>query len=175
MHSFEPPEKRQQDLGAAPGQSPPGRVEEPEKRNVEPPPHQTTKAPEKRDRIAAASPVEASVAPRFVLRGQESPDDGFLRGGGAVNPVPITASGERFTVTLSLAGHPVYGEYRCELLDRSGAVLWSVRRPGSSLLGDAGTAVSVKGLGPGLYRLRIAGLQEKRRVPLGEYLLEVRL
>jgi hypothetical protein len=172
--------EREQELAAAREQSPPGRLHELEKKVAELTSaleelRRAAKTPEKPDHLAAASPVEASVAPRFALRGQESPESGFLRGDGAVNPVRIRASGERFTVTSSLAGHPAYDEYRCELLDRSGAVLWSVRRPGSTLLGDAGTAVSVKGLGPGLYRLRIAGLRAKRWAPLGEYLLEVRL
>jgi anti-sigma factor ChrR (cupin superfamily) len=171
-------EERERELAMARAQSP--EIDELEKRVAELTAalealRPTAKTPENQDRIAAASLIAASVAPRFALRGQESPEEGFLRGDGAVNPVPLKASGDRFTVALSLAGHPLYGEYRCELLDRSGAVLWSVRRPGSTLLGDAGTAVSVKGLGPGLYRLRIAGLQAKRWAPLGEYLLDVRL
>lgn len=127
--------------------------------------------PEGPDRIAAASPVEVSVAPRFALRGQEPPRSSVLQGNGAVNPV--RAQEGRFTVALSLPDHPAYGEYRLELLDRSGQVLWGSRRPGMALLGDAGTSVSVKGIGPGLYRLRIEGLQERGSELLAEYLLEV--
>ena len=80
---------------------------------------------------------------------------------------------DRFTVALSLADHPVYDEYRLELMDRDGEILWSARRPGKSLLGDAGTNVSVSGLRSGLYRLRIEGLQPERGELLGEYILKV--
>jgi hypothetical protein len=130
----------------------------------------TTRAPEGQDKLAARE-IEVSVAPRFALRGQEEPERGFLRGKGAINPVRPQA--ERFTVVLSLADHPVYEEYRLELVDRGGKVLWVGRRPGNSLLGDAGTSVSIKGLGPGLYRLRIEGLQPDRTELLAEYLLEI--
>jgi hypothetical protein len=52
-------------------------------------------------------------------------------------------------------------------------VLWSGRRPGRSLLGDAGTSVSMNGLVPGVYRLRIEGLRPDRTELLAEYLLRV--
>lgn len=130
----------------------------------------TPKTPEERDRIAAASPpIAVSVAPFFALRSQEPPD--FLRGGGALNSVPL--QGDRIRVKLTLAEHPVYGEYRIELSNRDGQVLWNGRRPGRSLLGDAGTAVSVTGLGPGRYTLRIEGLRPDRTDLLAVYLLEV--
>ena len=58
-------------------------------------------------------------------------------------------------------------------VDPGGKVLWSDRRPGSALLGDAGTSVSVNGLGPGVYRLRIEGLSQDRTELLAEYVLEV--
>jgi hypothetical protein len=90
-----------------------------------------------------------------------------------VNPVRIPARGKGFTVALSLADHPVYGEYRLELTDRNGEVLWAGRRPGRALLGDMGTSISVSGLGPGLYRLRIEGVQGKRSELLAEYRLAV--
>jgi hypothetical protein len=67
----------------------------------------------------------------------------------------------------------VYGEYRLELMDRDGELLWAGRRPGKALLGDAGTSVSVGGLGPGRYRLRIEGLHPDRGELLAEYILEV--
>lgn len=121
-------------------------------------------------RIAAAPrEIELSTAPRFALRGQNAVE--LLRGGGASNPVRLEA--DHFTAALSLADHPTYGEYRLELLDRDGKVLWTGRRPGRAMLGDAGTSVSVSGLGPGLYRLRIEGLDPERTELLGEYLLEV--
>lgn len=129
-------------------------------------------APERRDQIADASrEIEVAVAPRFELRGQEAPGSGFLQGGGAVNPVRMEAG--RFTVALSLADHPVHGEYRLALVDRDGKTLWTGRRPSRSLLGDAGTTVSVSRLSPGLYRLRIEGLQQGSRELLAEYILEV--
>lgn len=129
---------------------------------------------ERRDPIVVASrEIEVSVAPRFVMRGQENPDSNLLRGGGTVNTLQIAPQADRFTVALSLADHPVYSEYRIELLDRNGEILWSARRPGKSLLGDAGTKVSVSGLGPGLYRLRIEGLQPERGEILGEYILKI--
>lgn len=123
--------------------------------------------------VLASNEIEVSVAPRFVTRGQEKTDSNLLRGGGAVNPIRIAPQADRFTVTLSLGDHPVYREYRIELLDRDGKALWSARRPGRSLLGDAGTKVSVSGLDSGIYRLRIEGLQAERGEPLGEYILKV--
>lgn len=120
--------------------------------------------------VLASRQVELSVAPRFALRGQKPSE---LQAGGAVNPVQVPPQPGRFTVSVNLADHPPYGEYRFELLARDGEVLWSGRRPGKALLGDAGTSVSVNGIGPGLYRLRIEGLQAERTVLLGEYLLEV--
>lgn len=130
------------------------------------------RAPEARDRLAAVSPgIELSAAPRFALRGQTEGE--FLRGDGAVNPVRISSPADGFTVALSLADHPAYGEYRLELVDRNGKTLWAGRRPGRSLQGDAGTSVSIHGLSPGLYRLRIAGLRAEHGEPLAEYLLEV--
>jgi hypothetical protein len=129
-------------------------------------------APERHDRIAAAQEIEFSVAPRFALRGQEPPASGvLLRGGGTVNPVLLQT--DRATLALSLADQPVSKEYRFELEDQNGQVLWSGRRPGSSLLGDAGTSVSISGLKPGRYRLRVEGLQPDRTELLGEYVLEV--
>lgn len=134
----------------------------------------TRQSPERRDPIVVASrAIEVSVAPRFILRGQESPDSNLLRGGGTVNSVRITPQADRFTVALSLADHPVYGEYRIELMNQDSEVLWSARRPGKSLLGDAGTKISVSGLNPGLHRLRIEGWQPERGELLGEYILKV--
>jgi hypothetical protein len=121
-------------------------------------------------RVAATRPIELSIAPRFALRGPRASE---LQSGGAINPVVFAPQIGRFTVAVNLADHPTYGEYRFELLARQGEVLWSGRRPGKALLGDAGTSVSVTGIGPGLYRLRIEGLQEERTDFLAEYLLEV--
>ncbi len=129
------------------------------------------KTPDGHNRLAAAPEIDFSVAPRFALRGQE-PASGTLQGGGAVNPVR-TAQGGRITVALSLADRPLYPEYRFELIDRNGQVLWSGRRPGRILLGDAGTNASMNGLAPGRYRLRVEGLQPDRTDLLGEYLLAV--
>jgi hypothetical protein len=123
--------------------------------------------------VVASHEVEVSVAPRFALRGEENPESGFLREGGAVNTVRIARPADRFTMALSLADHPVYGEYRLELLDRSGEVLWAGRRPGKALLGDIGTSVAVSGLDPGLYRLRVEGLKANRGELLAEYRLAV--
>jgi hypothetical protein len=123
--------------------------------------------------IAVASrEIAVTVAPWFAVRGQENSGSGLLQGD-AVNPVRIPARGKGFTVALSLADHPVYGEYRLELTDRNGEVLWAGRRPGRALLGDMGTSISVSGLGPGLYRLRIEGVQGKRSELLAEYRLAV--
>lgn len=129
--------------------------------------------PERRDRIAVASEtIAVSVSPRFALRGQEIPDTGFLRGAGEANVV--RPKKDRITVALSLARHPADDEYRLELVDRDGKVLWTGVSQGRSLLGDAGTSVSVSGLGPGLYRLRIHDLNPDRSELLDEYLLEVK-
>ena len=134
----------------------------------------TRQEPQGRDRLAAASQdIELSVAPRFVLRGQEPSAGSLLRGDGAVNPVRIPPKGGRLTVALSLADHPLFEEYRLELMDRDGEVLWSGRRPGKALLGDAGTSVSMKGISPGHYRLRIEGLSPGGSEFLAEYLLEI--
>jgi hypothetical protein len=134
----------------------------------------TTQAPQGSGRpIVASRAIEITVTPRFAVRGQERPESGLLRAGGAVNPVRTPPQADRFTVALSLADHPLYGEYRLELIDRDGELLWAGRRPGKALLGDAGTRVSVSGLAPGLYRLRIEGLHPDRSELLAEYLLEV--
>lgn len=122
--------------------------------------------------VAVSREIAVAVAPWFALRGQENAG-GLLRAGGAVNPVRLPASEDRFTVVLSLADRPAFGEYRFELMDRNGKVIWSGRRPGKALLGDRGTSVSVSGLGPGLYRLRIEGLQGKSADLLAEYVLAV--
>jgi len=130
-------------------------------------------ASERRDPTAVASrQIDVSVAPRFALRGQEAPESVFLRGGGAVNAVQILPKTKSFTVAVSLAGAG-YSEYRFELVNRAGEVLWTGRKPGKTLQGDAGTTVSIQGLAPGLYRLRIEGLEPDRTELLGEYLLEV--
>jgi hypothetical protein len=112
------------------------------------------------DRLAAAgTEVGISLAPRFVLRGQEAPE-AFLSAGGEENPVPIHDG--RVTVALDLSDSSTYPEIRLELVDGTGKVLWSGRRPTGALLGDDGTSVSIDGLGPGRYRLRIEGLTEYR-------------
>ncbi|MFL6260009.1 MAG: hypothetical protein ACJ76Y_09880 [Thermoanaerobaculia bacterium] len=134
----------------------------------------TRPAPERQGQTAVASrEIVVSVAPRFALRGQETPKSGFLRGGGVVNTVQIPAQAKGFKVAVSLDDHPGYDEYRLELLDRDRKVLWTTRRPGKTLLGDEGTSVSVSGLGPGRYRLRIEGLHPRGSDLLAEYLLEV--
>jgi hypothetical protein len=130
-------------------------------------------SPERPERIAVASrSIEVSVAPRFVLRGQE-PAGGLLRGNGEINPVQPEEPAGRFTVALDLIDSPAHDEYRLELIDREDRVLWTTRRPGAELLGDAGITVSIAGLGPGRYRLRIEGLLPRRSRRLAEYLLEV--
>jgi hypothetical protein len=121
----------------------------------------------------ASRNIGVSVAPRFALRGQESPKTGLLQAGGTVNPVHLPTTGDRVTVALSLADHPAYDRYRFELMDRAGDVLWAGHRPASALLGDAGTSVSFTGLTSGLYRLRIEGLQPERSELVAEYVLKV--
>ncbi|HEX6865507.1 MAG TPA: zf-HC2 domain-containing protein [Thermoanaerobaculia bacterium] len=131
----------------------------------------TPRAPGGPDRITAGPrQIELSVAPRFALRGQE-PGDGLLRGGGAVSSVPWA---DRLALAVDLSDHPAFPDYRFELLDQDGKVLWAGRKPGRTLLGDAGTTLSVTGLAPGSYRLRIEGLSADRTELLGEYLLEVK-
>jgi hypothetical protein len=125
------------------------------------------------DRLAS---VDVSVAPRFVLRGEEPAGGDFLLSGGAVNPVRTPPGADRLTVALDLAdaANAVDApEVRLELTDRSGEVLWSGRLPGSAFVGDDGTSVTFRGLGPGRYRLRIEGLQPDRTRLLAEYLLDV--
>ena len=132
---------------------------------------QTPRIPGGPDRIAAGPrQIELSAVPRFALRGGE-PGDGFLRGGGAVNSV---RQADRITLAVNLSDHPAYADYRFELLDADGKVLWTGRRLSRSLLGDAGTTVTITGLGPGRHRLRIEGLAPDRTELLGEYLLDVK-
>lgn len=122
------------------------------------------------DRLTAGpQQIDLFVTPLFTLRGQE-PEHSFLRGGGAVNPV---AQADRLALAVDLSAHPAYAEYRFQLLDQDGKVLGTGRRPARSVLGDAGTTLSVAGLSPGSYRLRIEGLSPGRAELLGEYLLEV--
>jgi hypothetical protein len=120
----------------------------------------------------AARQIEVSVAPRFALRGQEPAGGAFLQAGGIVNPIRVASPADRFTVALSLADHLVHEEYHLELLDQDGEVQWTGDLPARALLGDAGTSVSIQGLAPGRYRLRLEGLRPARRL-LAEYLLEV--
>jgi hypothetical protein len=107
----------------------------------------TSEAP--RERIALAE-VEASLAPRFILRGQESPGS-LLRGGGEANRLKMQNGRVSFALNVP-DSHP---EVRFELVDRTGRVVWSARRPAESVLGDDGTSVTLAGLAPGRYRLRI--------------------
>lgn len=131
----------------------------------------TPRAPGGRERISAGPrQIDLSAAPRFSLRGQE-PGDGFLRGGGAVNSV---RQADRVKLAVDTSDHPAFAEYRFELVDEAGKMLWSGRRPGRSLLGDAGTTLALSGLGPGRYRLRIEGLSPDSTELLGEYLLDVK-
>jgi len=131
----------------------------------------TPRAPGGPDRISAGPrQIDLSAAPRFSLRGKE-PGDGFLRGGGAVNPV---RQADRVRLAVNTSDHPAFAEYRFELVDEAGKMLWTGRRPGRSLLGDAGTTLALSGLGPGRYRLRIEGLSPDSTELLGEYLLEVK-
>lgn len=124
-----------------------------------------------RDRIAAAGrQIDLAATPRFALRGQE-PEDGFLRGGGAANFVPPA---ERILLAVATTDPPAFPEYRFELLGPKGEVLWSGHRPGSAVLGDAGTTVTLSGLGPGRYRLRVEGISAERTELVGDYLLDVR-
>jgi len=130
----------------------------------------TPRAPGGHDRISAGPrQIDLSAAPRFSLRGKE-PGDGFLRGGGAANPV---RQADRVRLAVDTSGHPAFAEYRFELVDEAGKMLWSGRRPGRSLLGDAGTTLALSGLGPGRYRLRIEGLSPDSTELLGEYVLDV--
>lgn len=122
------------------------------------------------DRLAAAN-LEVSLAPRFVLRGEESPEGEFLRSGDKANRVKIEDGA--FTVGLDLPDSPAFPEVRLELTDRSGKVVWSGRRPGGALLGDDGTSLTIHGLKPGRYRLRVEGLQPASTRFLAEYLLDV--
>lgn len=117
-----------------------------------------------RDRLAAASiaGLEVSLAPRFVLRGSEPAGSDVLQ-----------LQDGSFTVGLSLPDDsPVFAEVRIEIVDRKGNVIWSGRRPGDAL-GDDGASITVRGLRPGRYRLRVEGLQPDRTRFLGEYALDV--
>lgn len=122
------------------------------------------------DRLAAAD-LEVSLAPRFVLRGEEPPGDEPLRGGGTANRVKTEDGG--FTVALSLPDSPAFPKVRLELTDRNDRVVWSGRRPGDALLGDDGTSLTIHGLKPGRYRLRVEGLHPDSTRFLAEYLLDV--
>lgn len=130
-------------------------------------------APE-RDRLASAdnSDIRISMSPRFVLRGAEPSGGDVLKGGGETNRVK--ARDGSFTVGLAVPDDLpfFFPEVRLEILDRNGRVVWSGRRPGEAL-GDDGASVTVQGLRPGRYRLRVEGLQPNRTRFLGEYALDV--
>jgi hypothetical protein len=128
--------------------------------------------PERREPLARAA-VDVAVSPQFVLRGEAPPASDFLRPGGAVNEVRLSPREDRPTLRLGLADRPEFDEYRLELLDRQGRLLWAGRRPRRSLVGDAGAAVSISGLGTGRFRLRIEGLRPDGGDLLAEYVLEV--
>jgi hypothetical protein len=129
----------------------------------------TARAPGGGDGQLAASSrdIDLLIAPKFALRGEKESE--FLR----ASTMNRLRQADRLTAALQLGSHPVYGEYRFELTDKNGEVLWSGRRPGRSVLGDAGTSVSIRGLGPGRYWLRVEGLYPDRTALLAEYLLEV--
>jgi hypothetical protein len=120
-------------------------------------------------RVASAS-VEVSLAPRFVLRGQEPAAGEALRGGGAVNRVKPEAGS--VTAGIDLPDSPIDPEIRLELTDRAGTVVWSDRLPGDRF-GDNGATVTLRGLRSGLYRLRIEGLRPGHTRFLAEYALDV--
>lgn len=120
----------------------------------------------------AARRAEVAAAPRFVLR-QEGPPGAFSRPGGELNIVRLPPAAEPITMLLDLSGRPAFDEYRLELLSGEGETLWAGRRRASALLGDAGTAISLRGLEPGRYRLRVEGLRPGGTDLLDEYLLEV--
>jgi hypothetical protein len=133
----------------------------------------TALKPEGRPPQEVASAVGVAVAPRFVVRGRETPERSFLRGGGAVNSLRILAPEKGFTAAVDLGDHRGYAEYRLELIARDGKLLWTGRRRATALLGDDGTSIAVSGLGPGRYRLRIEGLNARGSDLVAEYLLEV--
>jgi len=135
---------------------------------------QSPQPPLGRDRTVLASRIEVSITPRFALRDEERPENSLLRGGGAVNPVRLPPPAKRFTVSLSPPDHPADGEYRFELVNGGGEVLWASQWPANAILGDAGTSVSIRGLGPGRYRLRVASLNpDGSPTRFDEYLLQV--
>ncbi|HEX3130194.1 MAG TPA: zf-HC2 domain-containing protein [Thermoanaerobaculia bacterium] len=114
--------------------------------------------------------VGVSLSPRFVLRGEEPSGDDVLRGGGETNRA--RSRNGSFTVGLGPSETQVFPEIRLEIVDRNGKVVWSGRRPGESL-GDDGASLTIQGLRPGRYRLRVEGLQPNRTRFLGEYALDV--
>lgn len=127
------------------------------------------KAPEKPGpAVMALREIEVSVAPRYVLRGHEASAVPVLRAG-EVSSVRASPD-HRIAVAIDLAGHPASEEYRFELIDSKGKALWSGRRLGASVLGDDGTSVSIRGLGPGLYRLRI---KADGGTPVAEYPIRI--
>jgi hypothetical protein len=126
-------------------------------------------SPGGRDRVVAGPrQIDLSAAPRFALRGQEAPAP--LRSGESTS----VRQADRITLAVDTAGHPVFPDYRFELQDADGKTLWSGRRPGKTLLGDAGTALAITGLAPGSYRLRMEGLSTDRTELIGEYRLDVK-
>jgi hypothetical protein len=118
--------------------------------------------------VIAAADLAVTLAPRFALRGQEPAESDFLRGQGAVNAITISQPGDRFTVALPLPDRPA-SEILFELIDPQDKTLWKSRRPSASLLGDAGTSITIRGLSPGRYRLRVDGWQPE----LAEYILQI--
>ncbi len=112
---------------------------------------------------------ELAVTPRFSLRGQTSREP-YLRPGGAGNPLPWA---ERWTLAVDTAAFPLFPDYRFELAQPDGTLLWSGRRPASAVVGDAGMAITLAGLVPGRYELRVEGLSSRRTELLGEFRLDV--
>lgn len=129
-------------------------------------------ATDDRPRLAAHQ-VEVSVAPRFALREPGRPAIPFLNPD-ASNAVRLPAVAEPLTLLLDLSSSPTFAEYRLELLDASGNIAWTARRPAGSLLGDAGTTLSLRGLTPGSYSLRIEGARPDGTSLLADYALEIK-
>lgn len=99
---------------------------------------------------------------------------GTARGEGSPPPVATVPSGARlFTVILSPAGQRTYEEYRVEIADAAGRVVWGDRGLTPNAYGSFSLTLPRSALGTGDFRVRLFGRTGNGEERIEEYALRV--
>ena len=99
---------------------------------------------------------------------------GTARGEGSPPPVATVPSGARlFTVILSPAGQRIYKEYRVEIVDAAGRVVWGDRGLTPNAYGSFSLTLPRSALGTGDFRVRLFGRTGNGEERIEEYALRV--